>query len=65
MARIRLENIIDQHASDIRRALVAAVENQLPEADLDGSQLLRDFKRQIGRKLSNWTRVRDSDVEVG
>ena len=63
MARVRIEDIIEQLKTDIRRALEAAVKEVLPEAEFDSFALFRAFKRAVRRKCQHWERVSDSYVE--
>jgi hypothetical protein len=64
MARVKIEDIIDHLSSEMRKALVAAVENELPDAEIDAHSLFRAFKRAVGRKCSTWESVPDSYVDI-
>ena len=64
MARIRIEEIVDDLDSELRSALEAAVKEVLPSAVFDRYELFRAFKRAVGRKCSTWERVRDDYVEA-
>lgn len=65
MARVHIENIVDHLSSEMRRALEAAVQEVLPNADVDTHQLFRAFRRAVGRKCSTWESVPDNFVDAG
>jgi len=64
MARIKLEEIIDDLSAEFRHALTDTIEEVMPEAQVDEQELYQAFKRAIHRKCSPWERVRDSHVEL-
>ena len=64
MARIKIEEIVDDLDSELRSALEAAVKEVLPNAVFDRYELFRAFKRAVGDKCSTWERVRDDYVEA-
>lgn len=63
MARIKMEDIVDQLSSELKRALRDAVRRTLPDADFSEQELFRNFKREVGRKCNTWERVSDRFVE--
>lgn len=63
MARIKIQDIVEDKRTEFRRALEAAVEEAIPGAEFDTSELYRAFRRAIGRKCSTWERVPDHYVE--
>jgi hypothetical protein len=63
MARVKIESIIDHLSSDMRKALEAAVESVMPDAEFDAHTLFRAFRRAVGRKCSTWEMVPDHFVE--
>lgn len=64
MARVKIEEIVDDLSTEMRSALEAAVKEVLPDAEFDRSALFRAFKRAVRRKCSTWERVRDDHVEA-
>lgn len=64
MARIKIEAILDDLSSEMKRALDDAVKRILPDAEFNRNQLFREFKRAVGRKCSTWERVPDDHVDV-
>ena len=64
MARVKMEDIVDDLSTEMRSALEAAVREVLPEAEFDRYALFRAFKRAVRRKCSTWERVRDNHVEM-
>jgi len=65
MARVKIESVLEQLGSDLRKALRVAVHRVIPDATFDERTLFREFKRAVGRKCSTWERVNDRDVELG
>ena len=63
MARVKIEEIIEQLDSDLRKALRDAVRRVIPNVDFDERRLFREFVRAVGRKCSTWETVNDSFVE--
>jgi hypothetical protein len=63
MARVKIEEIVEDLSTEMRRALEAAVKEVLPDAEFDSYKLFRAFKRAVRRKCSTWERVPDSHVE--
>ena len=63
MARVKIEKIIEQLDSDLRKALRDAVRRVIPNVDFDERRLFREFVRAVGRKCSTWETVNDSFVE--
>jgi hypothetical protein len=64
MARVNIEEIIDDLSTEMRSALEAAVKEVIPQAQFDRQVLFRAFKRAVGRKCNTWESVSDSNVEV-
>lgn len=63
MARIKIQSIIENLDYDMKRSLEAAVNEVMPNANVDRNELYRAFKRAIGRKCSIWVNVPDQHVE--
>lgn len=63
MAQVQMEGIVDHLSSEMRRALEAAVEAEIPDANFDAHSLFRAFRRAVGRKCSQWETVPDYYVE--
>jgi hypothetical protein len=63
MAKVRIEEIIEDLDSEMKRALEDAVKEILPEAEFDRNTLYRAFLRAVRRKCSNWETVKDQNVE--
>ncbi len=64
MARVKIEEVIDDLSSEIRSALEAAIKEVLPGAQFDSYELFRAFKRAVGRKCGTWEEVRDAYVDT-
>jgi len=63
MARIHIEKVIDHLSYGMRRALESAVEDEVPDADVDAHDLFRTFKRAVARKCGTWVEVPDECIE--
>jgi hypothetical protein len=63
MARIKLEHVVEQLDSDMKRALEDAFSKVAPEISVGRNELYREFRRSVGRKFSTWVNVRDSYVQ--
>lgn len=63
MARVKIEEIIEQLDSDLRKALRDAVRQVIPNVDFDDRRLFREFVRAVRRKCSTWETVNDGFVE--
>ena len=63
MARIKIEEVVDDLKSEMRDALELAVKEVLPDAKFDRTELFREFKRAVRRKCHTWETVRDAHVE--
>jgi hypothetical protein len=64
MAKIQVVAVVDHLSSQMRRALEAAVEAELPDASVDAHSLFRAFKRALNSKCSIWETVPDSCVDT-
>ena len=63
MARVKLDEILDEHESDIRRAMGDILRRYAPDHKDSVSLVTRAFIRAVDRHTSQWTRVRESYVE--
>jgi hypothetical protein len=64
MAKVKIADIIEHLDHDIQRALEAAVQELVPNANLDRNALFRAFLRAVGRKCNTWETVPSSCVRV-
>jgi hypothetical protein len=64
MARVKIESIVTKLDYEMKRALEDAVRRVLPEAQVDRTQLFKEFRKAVGRKASTWVSVSDCDVET-
>jgi len=63
MAQIKIEDVIDHLAYDMKRALEDAVRRQIPAAQFDRTSLFKEFRRAVCRKCSTWETVPDHLVK--
>jgi hypothetical protein len=64
MARVKIEDVVDHLSTEVRRALEAAVAEEIPDAEFDSHALFRAFRRSIGRKCSTWETVPNHYVDA-
>ena len=57
MTKIKMEPIVDQLSTQVRRALADAVTKTMPDASFDEYQLFREFKHAIGRRCATWETI--------
>jgi hypothetical protein len=57
VAQVNIEQIVDHLSAEMRRALEAAVQETAPDADVDAHDLLRAFRRAVGRYFKIWETV--------
>jgi hypothetical protein len=62
MAQVEIEEIVGHLSSEMRKALEAAVEEVIPNAQFDRHELFRAFRRAVRRKCNTWEQVPDSYV---
>lgn len=63
MARVKIEEVIDRLDSEIKRALEAAVNEVIPDANFERNALFRAFKRAVRKKCRTWETVPDQYVD--
>lgn len=61
MARINVKAIVEKLDSDFRRALQDAV-SEATGQQVDAYELLRIFKRTVGRRFNQWEQVPNSCI---
>ncbi len=64
MARIKLVEIVDQMAPQVRAALDEAVERTVPGVAVDRAMLYREFRRALGTRVKMWENVPNSTVDA-
>lgn len=62
MKQVNIEDVIDHLSSEMRKALLDAVHEVDPKANVDAYSLLRAFKRAVRRKCNTWEQVPDHMV---
>jgi dephospho-CoA kinase len=62
MAQVDIEEVIDHLSSEMRKALVIAVNDVIPDADYDERQLFKAFRKAVRRKCNTWEQVPDQYV---
>ena len=65
MARINMEEIVDELDENFARILKAVVEEAAPETEVDERQLMRIFRMKLERGFEHWEHVSDRCVDMG
>ena len=63
MARVKMQEIVDELSSEMRKSLTVAVQEIIPDAVFDEYALFRAFRKAVGRKCNTWEKVSDHYVE--
>ena len=64
MPRVKLDEILSDHESDIRNAVRDVLSKYAPDAVGQYSQITRELIRAIDRRTNTWTRARENYVEA-
>lgn len=62
MTQINLHAVIDHLQHDIMRALENALENVIPDAEIDRNALYKEFRKAVHRKCPPWAIIPDQYV---
>ncbi|GAI03871.1 unnamed protein product, partial [marine sediment metagenome] len=65
MARINMEEIVDELDENFARVLKAVVDEVAPENTADPRQIMRIFRMRLERGFERWEHVTDRCVDVG
>lgn len=64
MTQVQIEEIVEHLSVEMRRALEAAVQEVIPNAQVDARELFRAFRRAVARKCNTWEQVPGQYVRV-
>lgn len=64
MARVQIEKIVEHLSGEMRKALRQALEDTIPDVEIDDRELFRRFRRAVGRKCNAWEQVPDQYVDA-
>ncbi|HEV7737829.1 MAG TPA: hypothetical protein VGO47_10725 [Chlamydiales bacterium] len=64
MAQIKVEEVIDHLASEMKRALEDAVTKVIPNAQFNRDELYREFRRAVYSKCNIWESIPDQYVRA-
>jgi hypothetical protein len=64
MARIKVTEIVDHLAPQLRAALDEAVERAVPGVEVDRARLYREFRRALGARVKAWENVPNAAVDA-
>lgn len=64
MAQVSPEDIVKHLSSEFTRALMDALKDILPDAQVDEREFFRAFKKGVHRRCGAWEQVPDSYVKT-
>ncbi len=65
MARVNMEEIVDELDENFARVLKAVVDEVAPENSADSRKIMRVFRMRLERGFGCWEHVSDRSVDVG
>ncbi len=65
MARIKMEDIVEELDENFARVLKSVVDELVPENDFDSRRIMRVFRMRLERGFGNWEHVPDRCVDTG
>ena len=65
MARINMEDIVEELDDNFARVLKAFIDEVKPDNTLDKNAILRLFRMKLERGFSRWEHVSDRCVDAG
>ena len=65
MARINMENIIEELDDNFSRVLKAVFDELVPGNDIENRQIMRTFRMRLERGFDHWEHVPDRCVDAG
>ncbi|MFC1692199.1 hypothetical protein ACFL1R_01690 [Candidatus Latescibacterota bacterium] len=65
MARISIEELVEELDENFARALKAVVDEIAPENTTDQRQIMRIFRSKLERSFERWEHVSDRCVDTG
>ena len=65
MARIKMEDIVEELDENFARVLKAVVDELVPENVFDSRRIMRVFRLRLERGFGNWEHVPDRCVDAG
>ena len=65
MARINMEEIVDQLDNNFSQVLKAVVDEIAPDNTADVRMIMRIFRKRLERSFEHWENVPDRCVDVG
>ncbi len=65
MARINMEEIVEELDENFSRVLKAVVDEACPGNDADAGSIMRIFRQRLERGFERWEHVTDRCVDMG
>ncbi|MFC1650475.1 hypothetical protein ACFL2X_02790 [Candidatus Latescibacterota bacterium] len=65
MARINMEEIVDELDENFSRVLKAVFDEIVPGNDIENRQIMRTFRMRLERGFGHWEHVTDRSVDAG
>ena len=65
MARINMEEIVEELDDNFARVLKSVVDELVPDNNVDERQIMRAFRMRLERGFDRWEHVPDRCVDMG
>ena len=65
MARINMEEIVEELDDNFSRVLKAVIDELVPGNDLENRQIMRTFRMRLERGFDRWEHVPDRCIDAG
>ena len=65
MARVNMEEIVEELGENFSRVLKAVVDETCPGNDADTKAIMRKFRERLERGFDHWEHVPDRCVDMG
>ena len=65
MARINMEEIVDELDDNFMRVLKSVFDEIIPDNNVENRQIMRTFRMRLERGFGRWEHVSDRCVDMG
>ena len=65
MARIKMEEIVEELDENFARVLKSVIDELVPGNDFDSRKIMRIFRMRLERGFENWEHVPERCVDAG
>ncbi|MFC1490821.1 hypothetical protein ACFL6K_06390 [Candidatus Latescibacterota bacterium] len=65
MARINMEEVVNELDENFSRVLKAVFDELVPDNDIENRKIMRTFRMRLERGFEHWEHVTDRSVDAG